>query len=123
DITVHDLLTHRGDVHHIFPKNYLKRNGYTKSRYNQIANYVMMQSEINIAIGDKPPAVYFNELVEQCKNGKLQYGGIDDLQQLEKNLKANCIPMQAPEIKDYEAFLLTRRKLMALKIRDYYFSL
>jgi hypothetical protein len=28
-----------------------------------------MQSEINIAIGDKAPCVYFSELFEQCKNG------------------------------------------------------
>ncbi|MDI6736802.1 MAG: hypothetical protein QME42_11545, partial [bacterium] len=46
DITVRDLITHRGDVHHLFPRNYLKKYGLTQGRYNQIANYVMMQSEI-----------------------------------------------------------------------------
>jgi len=58
DITVHDLLTHRGDVHHLFPRNYLKRYGLPRSRYNQIANYVMMQSEVNIQIGDRSPSEY-----------------------------------------------------------------
>ena len=38
DITVRDLITHRGDVHHLFPKNYLKKNGFNRGQYNQIAN-------------------------------------------------------------------------------------
>ena len=50
DITVHDLITHRGDIHHLFPRSYLKKHDLTKGKYNQIANYVMMQSEINIAV-------------------------------------------------------------------------
>jgi len=51
DITVQDLVLNRSDIHHIFPKNYLKKSGMTKGRYNQIANYAVTQSEINIAIG------------------------------------------------------------------------
>ena len=30
-----------GDVHHIFPKEYLKTNGYEKSLYNQEGNYAL----------------------------------------------------------------------------------
>jgi hypothetical protein len=51
EITVKDLITHRGDIHHVFPRGYLKKHGMTRGRYNQIANYVYMQSEINIRIG------------------------------------------------------------------------
>jgi hypothetical protein len=69
DITVRDLLMHRGDVHHLFSKNYLKKCGLARGRYNQIANYVMMQSEINISIGDKAPADYFSELLAACRRG------------------------------------------------------
>lgn len=29
DITVMDLITHKGDVHHLFPKNYLKKKDRT----------------------------------------------------------------------------------------------
>ena len=39
DISVHDLVTHKGDIHHIFPKEFLKKNGLEKSDYNQVANY------------------------------------------------------------------------------------
>lgn len=125
DITVSDLLLHRGDIHHIFPRKYLKDNNLTRGQYNQIANFVYMQQETNIKIGNKPPNKYFEELKEQCNNGKLKYGGITDFNELLDNLKTHCIPdtIMAMDIKNYEEFLKQRRLLMARKIRDYYFSL
>ncbi|MDR2509211.1 MAG: DUF262 domain-containing protein, partial [Spirochaetaceae bacterium] len=69
DITVRDLITHKGDIHHLFPKNYLKKNGLPRGQYNQIANYVMMQSEINIAVRDRAPKEYFSEIIENCEKG------------------------------------------------------
>jgi len=66
DITAQDLLLNRADVHHVYPRKYLKAQGLSRGRYNQIANFVLAQSEINIAIGDKAPEKYFGELVEQC---------------------------------------------------------
>ena len=57
DILVRELLTAHGDLHHIFPQNYLKKTGLQRGRYNQIANFVLAQSEVNIAISDKAPAV------------------------------------------------------------------
>ncbi len=69
DITVRDLLLNRGDRHHIFPRKYLQQQGLNRGRYNQIANFVIAQSEINIAIGDKSPAVYFKELAMQVNGG------------------------------------------------------
>lgn len=125
DITVRDLLTNRGDVHHIFPKNYLKHHNFAQAQYNQIANYVIMQSEINIAIQDRAPADYFTKLQEQCKTQIAIYGGIVTQNQLEENLAANCLPlgMESKTINDYAAFLEERRKLMSYKIRDYYSQL
>jgi hypothetical protein len=125
DITVDALVCLRGDIHHIFPKNYLKKNGLTRGKYNQIANYVIMQSEINIQIGDKKPSVYFSELFEQCETKQAKYGAIIDKEILLENLKAHCIPQEIVDmnIDDYETFLQMRRKLMALKIKDYYFIL
>ena len=83
DITVHDLIMNRSDVHHAYPKNYLKKAGISRGRYNQIANFVLAQSEINIAIGDKAPEKYFGELAEQCDGGKKKYGGITKIADLE----------------------------------------
>ncbi len=125
DHTVQTLLEGASHVHHVFPRNYLKKHGLVRSRYNQIANYVMMQGEINIAIGDDPPAAYFGELWHQCKNGEARYGGITDAEDLHANLVAHCIPqgMDAAEVRDYDRFLKERRLLMARKIRDYYKAL
>ena len=52
DITVNDLMMNRSDVHHVYPRNHLKKQNLTRNRYNQIANFVLAQSEINIAIGE-----------------------------------------------------------------------
>ncbi|MXX97248.1 MAG: DUF262 domain-containing protein, partial [Rhodothermaceae bacterium] len=62
-ICVRDLLLNRGDRHHVFPRRYLMKQGLTRGRYNQIANYVMTQSEINIAISDTPPKIFFPGIV------------------------------------------------------------
>lgn len=125
EITVKDLIELKGDVHHIFPREYLKKHGCNRGIYNQIANYVMAQSEINIAIGSNPPAVYLNDVLNQCGSGKLKYGGINSEEELRKNLEMHCIP---PEIFNmdfscYQEFLEERRKLMAKKIKNYFFSL
>ncbi len=122
DILVHDLIVHKGDLHHIFPKEYLKRQGFVRGQYNQVANLAMTQSEINIALGAKPPSHYFQELLDQCSGGKLRYGGITQRSDLEENFRMNSIPEGIEELdaSDYERFLDARRRLMALKIRDYF---
>jgi len=127
DITVQDLLAFKGDVHHLFPRNYLKKHGLTRNKYNQIANYVMMQSEINISIGDKSPADYFSKLLVCCHNGdeKAVYGAITNLNQIKDNFAMHCVPegMENKTIEHYEEFLQERRKLMAKKIKKYYWKL
>ncbi len=125
DHTVQTLLEGASHVHHVFPRNYLKKHGLPRSRYNQIANYVVMQGEINIAIGNDPPASYFGALWRQCGNGEARYGGITDADVLRENLATHCIPegMDEAEVGDYAGFLQQRRLLMAGKIRDYYRSL
>ncbi len=125
DITVQDLLLNRSDVHHVFPRNYLKSSGLTRSRYNQIANFVLAQSEINIAIGDKPPERYFAELADQCNGGQKRYGGITDLREMRANLKMSTLPetLLEGQIPTYDDFLEQRRKLMANKIKTYFEAL
>ena len=125
DHTVQNLLEGSSHIHHMFPRNYLKTNGLARSRYNQIANYVVMQGEINIAIGDDPPARYFSALWHQVENGAARYGGITDGEELRANFVAHCIPegMEQAEVGDYDGFLQQRRLLMSTKIRDYYRTL
>lgn len=125
DVLVSDLISLRGDIHHLFPKDYLKKNGLDRSKYNQIANYVYMQSEINIKVGNKPPKEYFEIVKSQMFDKSQQISGLSTEQQLIDNLKMNCVPpeIQQMNIDDYNDFLILRRKQMADKIRDYYHSL
>lgn len=123
DVKIEDLIKLKGDYHHIFPRNYLKKIGYPhRSQYNQIGNYVLAQTEINIAIGDKPPKDYFKELKEQCESKKAKYGGILEIDELYENLKQHCIPLEIFDklSDDYENFLKERRKLMSQKIKKYF---
>ena len=107
DITVRDLLLNRSDVHHVYPRNFLKKAGLQRGRYNQIANFVISQSEINITIGDSAPEVYFASLREQVNGGTASYGGITDEKELINNFRENCIPdgILFGHIKSYDEFL------------------
>lgn len=122
--TVRDLIG-ASDVHHIFPKAYLQKNGFLDSRtiYNQVANYTYLDTPVNIAIGEKAPNVYFKEAFESSRNTGLVFGYPMTIEQLEENLKQNCIPLDVKDwdFNDYQdKFLVERRKLMAKKIKDYY---
>lgn len=125
DITIRELIEFRSDVHHIFPRDLLKKMGMDRGQYNQIANYVVAQSEINIAISNKEPALYFRQIIEQCQGGESRYGNINNLDQVRENLRMNCIPENIVNmsVQEYFDFLAERRRLMAYKIRDYFYSL
>lgn len=125
DISVRELIEVKSDVHHIFPRDFLKTQGMTRGQYNQIANYVVAQSEINIAIGKKEPSIYIAQVLDQCNGGKKRYGNITDLDELRDNFNMNCIPKGVEKMgfEDYPSFLDTRRKLMAQKIKKYFAGL
>ena len=122
DITVNDLMMNHSDVHHVYPRNHLKKQGLAKGRYNQIANFVLAQSEINIAIGDKAPEIYFADLAKQCDGGTKKYGGITEKAELCANMRMSCLPESLLKgvIPSYDDFLEQRRKLMALKIKTWF---
>lgn len=125
DITVRNMIDQRGDIHHLFPKAYLMKKYNSREDYNQIANFVYAQSEINIRVGDKAPSVYLKEMLDQCNGGKVKYGNITNEKTLMDNLEKHCIPSEIFEmdIDSYFDFLGKRRKLMAQKIKLYYRSL
>jgi hypothetical protein len=125
DVLVGDLISLRGDIHHLFPKDYLKKNGLDRSKYNQIANYVYMQSEINIKVGNKPPKDYFEVVTTQMQDNNKQVSGLSTHQELLDNLRMNAVPIEIMQmsIDDYNDFLNSRRKLMATKIKEYYHTL
>ena len=125
-LKVGDLISISGDIHHIFPKAFLKKNGVdSKTKYNQVANYVYLDTQVNKAIGDDAPADYFGKVVAQCNTKSITLGNITDLTLLAKNLEENCIPQSVKNMSfsDYEGFLAERRKLMAEMMKRYYMSL
>lgn len=123
---ISDLITISGDVHHIFPKAYLKKNGVdAKGRYNQVANYTYLDTQVNKAISDDAPCRYFGVILKQCKTRDVQIGNITDENELAANLAENAIPGEVVhmDVNDYDRFLSERRKMMAAMIEKYYKSL
>lgn len=120
---ISDLINISGDVHHIFPKAYLKKNGVdSKGRYNQVANFTYLDTQVNKAVKDDAPNIYFGKVIEQCENNSIAFGNIADRDSLMKNLDENAIPQDVVgmTVDDYDAFLVERRKLMAKLVEKYY---
>ena len=125
-IKVSDLITVAGDIHHIFPRAYLKKNGIdSKTKYNQVANYIYLDTQVNKAISDDAPCDYFSKAFMQCETKAIELGNICNLSQLNENLQENCIPLSVKNMdaSSYEEFLTERRKLMASMMKRYYWSL
>lgn len=125
-IDVKSLIEQRGDIHHIFPKKYLQKNGVNNRKdYNQIANYVYTQSEINIKIKDDAPCEYMKLMKQQIAGGDLSYGGIIGEDDLKRNLAENCVPEEFMnmDIWGFPEFLEKRRYLMAQFVLKYYEAL
>lgn len=126
NVTVGSMIEEVGDIHHVVPKNYLVKNGVNdRSSYNQIANFALTETPINIAIKDRAPGDYMALVDEQAADGRLRLGEITSAQELESNLRMNAIPdsIRATTAESYSAFLKERRFQMAQVIKDYYFAL
>ena len=124
-VGVKELVEVCGDVHHIFPKQYLKDNGFEKNQYNQEANYAYLDRPVNVSIGKQAPIEYFRVAREQCETKVVKCGSITDIEELKRNLAMNCVPEDVFDMDHtrYAEFLEKRRALMAQKIRKYYESL
>lgn len=126
NVPVRELISLGGDVHHIFPKQYLIDNGLDKTQYNQEANYVFLDRPVNISIGKKAPNIYLKEVKQRCfDNLPNQSGLINSIDNFYANLETNCVPVETLDMDyiSYDEFLAKRRKLMADKIKKYYNSL
>ncbi|TWE13191.1 hypothetical protein [Rudaeicoccus suwonensis] len=125
-ITVAAMLQQSGDIHHIVPKDYLQKNGYPdRGDYNQVANFALTETSINISISNKPPMQYMADTASQIESGVLTLGEITDATDLTDNFAENAVPANLGEVTagTYKEFLVQRRKLMATTIRDYYQAL
>ena len=125
-IPVGELVNLGGDIHHIFPKQYLVDNGFDKNQYNQVANYAYLDTPINIKIGKKAPKLYLNEALDAIKGAEdTSFKSIKSEEEFIQNLEDNCIPVEILDMDHarYAEFLEARRAKMTALIRKYYYSL
>lgn len=94
------------DRHHLFPKAYLRRQGYEERDINQIANYALVEWADNIDISDKPPSLYLPAYLERMASGDA-----------EAMYRWHALPPEWEEM-TYPDFLIERRRLMADVVRD-----
>ena len=94
------------EKHHLFPKAYMKAQGYTDAKINQMANYAFIDWKDNMDILDDAPSVYYPIVCE----GRSK----EDILHMEEE---NALP-HGWENMPYEDFLVERRKLMAAKIKQ-----
>ena len=109
DTRAETVMEEEGNIHHIFPRAYLRANHFSKAEINQIANYVWLTRPRNMDVGDQAPKDYLHdELTSQFFN--------------KQNNAENSIPAdrQDYDFHDYYHFLKQRRQLMADKIHHYY---
>lgn len=109
DTLAETVMIEEGNIHHIFPRAYLQRNGFSKAEINQIANFVWITQPRNLDISDLAPREYLND-------------SRITIAFTEENNRQNAIPsdLQKFDFNDYERFLEERRHLMAEKIHQYY---
>ena len=90
--------------------------------YNQVANYTYLDTQVNKAISDDAPAVYFATVLQQCDTKRAEIGNITDVEALDKNIADNALPPEIVHmtVEDYDSFLTERRHLMAKMIEEYY---
>ena len=97
------------DKHHIFPKNYLGKIGYSNDRdRNQIANFTYLDYATNIDISDAPPTEYVSRYRD--KLGEEGY---------KLACKQNALPENFEQL-SYPEFLIKRRILMAQIVKKAY---
>lgn len=125
-ITVAAMHQQSGDIHHIVPKAYLCENGFPdRGDYNQVGNYALTETAINISIGARSPVDYMGLVQAQIETGSLMLGEITSADDLARNLVENAVPPTIFEVTagSYPEFLHQRRKLMAAAMRAHYESL
>lgn len=86
-------------LHHIFPKAMLYREGYNRPEVNALANFTFLTQETNLAISDRDPAEYLPEIAKKFPGA----------------LESHWMPMDPAlwEIDRYLDFLAERRRLLA----------
>lgn len=97
---------HRLQFHHIFPKAYLRNQGYSAREADDIANLSFIGGKTNRKISAKAPSEYLKDYVE--KSGARAFAN-------------QCIPLNKEMLTGdaYRDFLQRRRELIAERLNEY----
>ena len=96
----HSLGDHTNlELHHIFPRAYLRRNGVSANDANNMGNIAFQTRETNRAIGSSPPEEYMPEVIAKWPGA----------------LESQWIPTDTElwKVENYRRFLDARRRLLA----------
>lgn len=96
----HSLGDHTNlELHHIFPKAFLRRNGISSKDANNLGNIAFLTKECNLSIGSTPPVEYLPEVASDWPGA----------------LESQWIPMNRElwKVENYHQFLDARRHLLA----------
>lgn len=99
----------RLELHHIFPKSLLYKNGYQMSEVNALANFTFLTNQANLIVTDHDPAQYLAEIARRHPGA----------------LESHWIPMDRKlwKVENYRAFMAARRELLANAANDFLASL
>ena len=87
------------EVHHIFPRSFLRKHDYGKAEINAVANFCFLTKDTNLKISDKNPEVYFEDIESRFPGA----------------LASQWVPMDKVlwKVENYLDFLEERKRLLA----------
>lgn len=98
------------EYHHFFPQAYLKKQQYSETAINSVANIIMLTSITNIHISDQRPSEYLQELIDM--HGE---------QAMRDACEQSLIPpaaFDAALVNDYDTFLKARAAHLCARAQD-----
>ena len=97
------------ELHHIFPKAYLRENEVSPSDANNFGNYAFQTRKTNRGIGNREPVDYMREVVEHLPGA----------------LESQWVPTNPDrwKVENYQEFLAERRHLLAEAANEFMESL
>ena len=98
------------EFHHFFPRAFLEKQGIKGGAANPVANFVLLSSASNIAISDKAPSQYLNEIIEEA--------GRDELLLRLGSVLVDEKALDAALADDFESFLAERAKTLHEKATE-----
>jgi hypothetical protein len=107
EVTVQHYFDDKVDVHHIFPKDYCKKNGIERKRRESIVNKTPISAKTNRSIGGRAPSAYLATLFKSQ--------GIES-ERMKEILKSHLIDPEALQSDDFNAFFVARTEEILSRI-------